>query len=46
MQILIRTEIFKEGNQYISICPELNISSFGDTPKKARDSLKEAVSLF
>lgn len=46
MHILIRAEIFKEDNQYVSICPELNVSSFGDTPEEAKHSLQEAVSLF
>jgi predicted RNase H-like HicB family nuclease len=45
-QIVIRAEIFKEGRQYVAICPELNVSSFGDSVKEARCSLQEAVSLF
>ena len=45
-QIRIRAEIFKESEQYVAICPELNISSFGDTPAEATRSLQEAVSLF
>ncbi|MEW5691979.1 MAG: type II toxin-antitoxin system HicB family antitoxin [Candidatus Hydrogenedentota bacterium] len=46
MQILIRMEIFKEGDEYISLCPELNISSFGSSIEEAKKSLKEAVDLF
>ncbi len=45
-RVRIRIEIFKEGNRYVSVCPELNVSSYGDTPEEARESLKEAVSLF
>ena len=45
-QIVIRAEIFKEGRQYVAICPELNVSSFGDSVKEARCSLQEAISLF
>jgi len=45
-KIIVRAEIFKEGNQYVSLCPELNVSSFGDTPEDAKKSLSEAVSLF
>ncbi len=44
--IEIKSEIFKEDNQYIAVCYELNVSSFGDTPEEAKKSLKEAVSLF
>lgn len=46
MKLDFRIEIFKEGNQYVAIAPELNVSSFGDNPDKARESLKEAVELF
>ena len=44
--ITFRMEIFKEGNQYVSLCPELNVSSFGDTEKEAESALREAISLF
>ena len=30
-KIVYRTEIFAEGGCYVGICPELNVSSFGDT---------------
>lgn len=45
-QVRIRVEIFKEDDQYVAICPELNVSSFGDTTAEATQSLQEAVSLF
>lgn len=45
-QIVIRAEIFREGHQYVALCPELNVSSFGDSVEEARHSLREAVSLF
>jgi predicted RNase H-like HicB family nuclease len=45
-QIRIRAEVFQEGDQYVAICPELNVSSFADTPQDAVRSLREAVSLF
>ena len=44
--IQLRAEIFREDDQYVAICPELNVSSFGDTAKEAKESLKEAVGLF
>ncbi|RJP70175.1 MAG: type II toxin-antitoxin system HicB family antitoxin [Candidatus Abyssobacteria bacterium SURF_17] len=45
-RIRIRVEIFKERDRYVSFCPELNVSSFGDSPEEAKESLKEAVTLF
>jgi len=45
-QIVIRAEIFREGRQYVALCPELNVSSFGGSVADARRSLQEAVSLF
>ncbi len=45
-QIGIRAEIFREGDQYVAICPALNVSSFGETREEALHSLQEAVSLF
>ena len=44
--ILVRVEIFRENSHYVSICPELNVSSFGDTVEEAKHSLQEAVTLF
>jgi hypothetical protein len=31
MKISLRIEIFKEGDVYVALSPELNVSSFGDT---------------
>ena len=38
--------IEKEGSGYVSLCPELDIASQGDTIEQARDNLKEALELF
>ncbi len=38
--------IEREGDGYVSLCPELDISSQGDTIEKARDNLQEALDLF
>ena len=35
-----------EGDGYVSLCPELDIASQGDTVKQARDNLREALELF
>lgn len=46
MNISVRVEIFKEGDVYIALSPELNVSSFGDTIEDARKSVKEAMEVF
>lgn len=38
--------IEREGNGYVSLCPELDIASQGDTIESAKQNLKEAVQLF
>ena len=38
--------IQSEGDGYVSLCPELDIVSQGDTIDEARDNLKEALELF
>ena len=46
MDISVRVEIFKEGDAYVALSPELNVSSFGETIDEAKKSLKEAVGAF
>lgn len=38
--------IEREGDGYVSLCPELDIASQGSTIEQARDNLKEALELF
>ena len=38
--------IEREGDGYVSLCPELDIASQGDTVEKARANLAEALELF
>jgi len=38
--------IEREGTGYISLCPELDIASQGNTIEEARQNLCEAVELF
>lgn len=38
--------IERENDGYVSLCPELDIASQGDTIQEARANLKEAVELF
>ena len=36
----------KEGNQYASWCPELDVASCGDTIEEACDNLDDALDLY
>ncbi|MCD6407745.1 type II toxin-antitoxin system HicB family antitoxin, partial [bacterium] len=36
----------KEGNMYVSLCPELDIASQGSTVEEAKRNLEEAILLF
>ena len=38
--------IEREGVGYVSLCPELDIASQGDTIEQARENLREALQLF
>lgn len=38
--------IEREGDGYVSLCPELDIASQGATIEEARDNLREALELF
>lgn len=46
MNISARVEIFKEGDLYVALSPELNVSSFGETVEEAKKSIKEALEAF
>lgn len=38
--------IQREGDGYVSLCPELDVASEGDTIESARENLREALELF
>lgn len=46
MTLSIRIEVFKEGDVYVALSPELNVSSFGETIEEAKQSLHEAIEAF
>jgi predicted RNase H-like HicB family nuclease len=45
-KIIYRAEFFREGNVYVGLCPELNVSSFGENIEDAKSSLQEAIEAF
>ena len=38
--------IEREGEGYVSLCPELDVASQGKTIEEARDNLRQALELF
>lgn len=38
--------IEREGDQYVALCPELDVASQGESVEQARRNLKEALKLF
>ena len=38
--------IHREGDGFVSLCPELDIASQGDTVEEAKANLREALELF
>ena len=46
MKVMVNIEIFQEEDLYIALAPELNVSSFGETPEEAQESIKEALEAF
>jgi len=46
MKYQLTAVIEREGSGYVSLCPELDVASQGDTIEKARANLVEAVQLF
>ncbi len=36
----------READQYVALCPELDVASQGDSAEQATTNLKEAVELF
>jgi predicted RNase H-like HicB family nuclease len=42
----LSASIWQEGNQFVSLCPELGVASCGASPMEALGMLKEAVELY
>ncbi len=38
--------IHKEGNWFVSLCPEIDVASQGSTVEESIDNLREAVQLY
>lgn len=46
MQKQLTAIIEREGEGYVSLCPEVDIASQGGTIEEARENLREALELF
>ena len=46
MKIELHIDYFEEDGSIVAHCPELQVSSFGDTLVEAEKSIKEALDLF
>lgn len=44
--VITRVEVFREDDVYVALCPDLDVSSFGDTPEEAKLALDEALEAF
>ena len=45
-KIDLKNVVWKEGGNYVALCLNTNVSSFGKTRKEALDSLQEALELY
>jgi len=45
MRIRLTEEIWKEGNMYVSYCPELDIASCGEDVEQAKKNLVESINI-
>ena len=46
MEVEFTSQVFREGRLYVAYAPELDVSSCGGSPAKAKRNLLEAVRLF
>jgi|Deesub1362A_J573_1020465.scaffolds.fasta_scaffold03930_9 predicted HicB family RNase H-like nuclease len=45
-KVVYRAEFFREGDLYVGVAPELNVSNYGEKLEELRHSLHEAVEAF
>lgn len=45
-RLRVKMQILQENGQYVALCPELHLSSYGDSLESARKSLVEAIHAF
>ncbi len=45
MKLKLTEELWREGNMYVSYCPELDIASCGETMEQAKKNLGEVIQI-
>lgn len=45
-RIVYQVEESRSGGAFQAVCPELDITAFGDTPEAAKESLRSQVTLY
>ena len=45
-ELICHAEYFQEGDVYVGLCPELNVSSFGEDIEDVKRSLQEVIYAF
>lgn len=46
VKVELNVEYFEEDGAIVALCPDLQVSSFGDTIEEAERSIQEALELF
>ncbi len=46
MSVTLTSVVYREDDLYVSICPELDVASAGETVEEAHGNLREALELF
>lgn len=46
ISVHVEIVLFKENKQWISYCPSLELSSYGDTQQEAKEAFDEALNIF
>jgi hypothetical protein len=45
MKVKVTEEIWKEGNMYVSYCPELDMAACGESVEESKKNLREVISI-
>ena len=45
MKFKVTEEVWKEGNMYVSYCPELDMAACGKSIEESKKNLKEVISI-
>lgn len=48
MSVVVQVDVvlLKDGKYYVALCPSLNVSSYGQTQKEAKQAFDEALKIF